>query len=191
MLWQSAKAIRGALQHDIWLVRVRTSCCEEQVQLTILVQIADRQIGNRFAGQRRPRCVARIRDPQWLAGSEHRTFKTHQRLENALHRGRGRLAGPERAVITSGEGEREVSFDAALLATGSRPRRPDWAEIDEERIITYGYPILVSEGLSGGSCDTGSRTTGSPRSTAPPCCLPLWSKTAKGSFATCSPSSCR
>jgi len=74
-------------------------------------------------------------------------------------RGRGRLAGADRAVITGPDGEHEVAFDAALLATGSRPRRPDWAEIDGERIITtreaYSLPelpehmVIVGSGVSG------------------------------------------
>jgi dihydrolipoamide dehydrogenase len=60
-------------------------------------------------------------------------------------RGRGRLTGADRAVIAAPEGDLEVIFDAALLATGSRPRRPDWAEIDEERIITSRQAYSLAE----------------------------------------------
>jgi dihydrolipoamide dehydrogenase len=73
--------------------------------------------------------------------------------------GRGRLTGPHTAVVATGDEEREIRFDAALLATGSRPRRPDWAEIDEERIITtrqaYSLPelpehiVIIGSGVTG------------------------------------------
>lgn len=50
--------------------------------------------------------------------------------------GRGRLTGTHQAVVETEEGEREVEFDAALLSTGSRPREPEWAPVDGERVLT-------------------------------------------------------
>lgn len=52
-------------------------------------------------------------------------------------RGRGRFLGPHRArVDLSDGGSRELDFDVALIATGSAPREPGWAEIDGDRIFT-------------------------------------------------------
>jgi dihydrolipoamide dehydrogenase len=73
--------------------------------------------------------------------------------------GRGRFSGTNAAVITEADGEREVHFDAALIATGSRPRQPEWAQVDEERIITtrqaYSLPelpehiVIIGSGVTG------------------------------------------
>jgi dihydrolipoamide dehydrogenase len=73
--------------------------------------------------------------------------------------GRARLTGPHQAVVDTGDGAVEVGFDRALIATGSRPRLPDWAEVDEERIITtrqaYSLPelpehiVIVGSGVTG------------------------------------------
>src|SRR5687767_5237260 len=45
-------------------------------------------------------------------------------------RGTGRLDGPEDVIVESPEGTERVQADAILLSTGSRPRVPDWAEVD-------------------------------------------------------------
>ncbi len=53
-----------------------------------------------------------------------------------LIHGEGRLKGPNEVVVDTGGGLLELDFDAVLLATGSRPRIPDWAVVDGERILT-------------------------------------------------------
>jgi dihydrolipoamide dehydrogenase len=50
--------------------------------------------------------------------------------------GRGRFVGPNLAVATVDGIERHIPFDAALVSTGSRPRVPEWADVDGERILT-------------------------------------------------------
>lgn len=50
--------------------------------------------------------------------------------------GRGRLTGPHDAMVEVSDGDRRISFDRCLLSTGSRPRVPDWATVDGERILT-------------------------------------------------------
>ncbi|MEA1903575.1 MAG: FAD-dependent oxidoreductase [Actinomycetota bacterium] len=50
--------------------------------------------------------------------------------------GTGRFTGPNEAIVTTSEGERHLSFDKAVISTGSSPRLPDWAQIDGERILT-------------------------------------------------------
>jgi dihydrolipoamide dehydrogenase len=50
--------------------------------------------------------------------------------------GSARLVGPNQVeVITDGVAE-QIEADAILVATGSRPRIPDWCEPDGERILT-------------------------------------------------------
>jgi len=50
--------------------------------------------------------------------------------------GRARFTGPHAAVVALAGGEETVEFDQALVATGSVPRVPDWAEADGERVLT-------------------------------------------------------
>ncbi len=74
--------------------------------------------------------------------------------------GKGRLAGPHRVVATSVDGaEEELEADAILLATGSRPRVPDWARPDGERVLTtrqaYPPPVLPGHLVVIGSGVTG------------------------------------
>src|SRR5262245_28294392 len=45
-------------------------------------------------------------------------------------RGTGRLTGAHEVVADTEAGEVAVEADAILLATGSRPRLPDWAQVD-------------------------------------------------------------
>ena len=60
-------------------------------------------------------------------------------------RGTGRLTGPNTVVADTEDGEVTVQADAILLSTGSRPRIPDWAEPDGDRVLTtrQAYPPKV------------------------------------------------
>jgi pyruvate/2-oxoglutarate dehydrogenase complex dihydrolipoamide dehydrogenase (E3) component len=70
-------------------------------------------------------------------------------------RGTGRLTGPHSAAVDA----EELEADAILLATGSRPRIPDWCEPDGERILTtrQAYPppampehlVVIGSGVTG------------------------------------------
>src|SRR5436190_4385227 len=53
-----------------------------------------------------------------------------------LIRGRGTLKGPHEIVAETADGLIELSADIVVLATGSRPRIPDWAVPDGDRILT-------------------------------------------------------
>ena len=74
-------------------------------------------------------------------------------------RGRGRFLGPRHAVAVADGTERMIRFDAALVSTGSRPRIPDWAEVDGDRILTtrhvYDLPsppehvVVIGSGVTG------------------------------------------
>ncbi len=53
-------------------------------------------------------------------------------------RGRGRLDGPDRVVVTDADGaESTLEADAVLLATGAAPRTLPTARPDGERILTW------------------------------------------------------
>jgi dihydrolipoamide dehydrogenase len=76
-----------------------------------------------------------------------------------LIRGTGRLAGPHTVVARTEDGEEEIEADAILLATGSRPRIPEWATLDGERVLDTrsAYPppeipehlVVIGSGVTG------------------------------------------
>jgi dihydrolipoamide dehydrogenase len=73
--------------------------------------------------------------------------------------GKARLLGPNEAVVRTPEGVEELRADYILIATGSRPRVPDFCTPDGERILTTRdcYPppdlpehlIVVGSGVTG------------------------------------------
>lgn len=78
--------------------------------------------------------------------------------------GAGRLAGPHTVVATTtgpdgSKVEEEIEADAILVSTGSRPRIPDFAEPDGERVLTTrdAYPpkelpahlVVIGSGVTG------------------------------------------
>jgi len=82
---------------------------------------------------------------------------TSQRVR--MLRGRGRLKGPHEVVADTDEGVVELEADAILLSTGSRPRIPEWAEVDGEQVLTtrHAYPppvlpehlVVIGSGVTG------------------------------------------
>jgi dihydrolipoamide dehydrogenase len=76
-----------------------------------------------------------------------------------LIQGTGRLKGPHDVVVETDGGIEELTADAILVATGSRPRIPDWAEPDGDRILTtqQAYPppelpthlVVIGSGVTG------------------------------------------
>jgi dihydrolipoamide dehydrogenase len=74
-------------------------------------------------------------------------------------RGTGRLEGPHTVVADTAEGTERIQADAVLVSTGSRPRIPDWASVDGDRILTtrHAYPpkelpehlVIVGSGVTG------------------------------------------
>jgi dihydrolipoamide dehydrogenase len=77
-----------------------------------------------------------------------------------LIQGTGRMLGAHEVEVQGATGDREVvEGDFVVLATGSRPRIPDWATVDGERILTTreAYPPKeIPEHL----CVIGSGVTG-------------------------------
>ncbi|MGH9088676.1 MAG: FAD-dependent oxidoreductase, partial [Acidimicrobiales bacterium] len=105
-----------------------------------------------------------------LAGLRQRITGIAQRLEQStesvltsqevrLVRGSGRLTGPHEVVAETPAGEETFHADAILLCTGSRPRLPDWAPVDGNRVLTTrdAYPppelpehlVVVGSGVTG------------------------------------------
>ena len=74
-------------------------------------------------------------------------------------RGTGRLSGPHTVTAVTAEGAEELEADAILIATGSRPRIPDWCEPDGDRVLTtrQAYPppvmpehlVVIGSGVTG------------------------------------------
>jgi pyruvate/2-oxoglutarate dehydrogenase complex dihydrolipoamide dehydrogenase (E3) component len=73
--------------------------------------------------------------------------------------GIGRFKGPHEVVAETVDGVEELDADAVLVCTGSRPRIPDWAEPDGERVLTtrQAYPppelpshiVVIGSGVTG------------------------------------------
>jgi NAD(P)H dehydrogenase (quinone) len=73
--------------------------------------------------------------------------------------GTAHLKGPHEVVVETPDGVRELWADAILLSTGSRPRIPDWATPDGDRILTTrdAYPpidmpshlVVIGSGVTG------------------------------------------
>ncbi|CAN5602225.1 NAD(P)H-quinone dehydrogenase [soil metagenome] len=51
-------------------------------------------------------------------------------------RGTARFTGPHTVEVVGADGAEVLEFDAALVATGSRPRLPAWCSPDGDRILT-------------------------------------------------------
>ena len=76
-----------------------------------------------------------------------------------IYRGTGRVLGPHEVCADTADGSIELTADAIVLATGSRPRIPEWAPIDHERVLTTrdAYPpaelpkhlIVIGSGVTG------------------------------------------
>jgi len=74
-------------------------------------------------------------------------------------RGRGTLTGPHTVRADTTDGPVELAADAVLLATGSRPRLPEWATVDGHRILSTrdAYPppvwprhlVVIGSGVTG------------------------------------------
>ena len=97
-----------------------------------------------------------------LAISNHLSRSTVDLLtsqEVEIIQGRGRFDSPHSAVVTTDSAEVLVEFDFALIATGSRPWEPSWAEVDGETILTsrhvYGleevpeHLLVIGSGVTG------------------------------------------
>ena len=73
--------------------------------------------------------------------------------------GTGRFKGPHEVVVETSAGLEELSADFVVIATGSRPRVPEFVTVDRERVLTTrdAYPppdipehvIVIGSGVTG------------------------------------------
>jgi dihydrolipoamide dehydrogenase len=73
--------------------------------------------------------------------------------------GVGQLKSAHEVVIETTEGVEEFEADAVLISTGSRPRVPEWATVDRQRVLTTrdAYPppelpkhlVVIGSGVTG------------------------------------------
>jgi len=76
-----------------------------------------------------------------------------------LVEGTGRFKDAHTVIADTSNGPREIEADFIVLSTGSRPRVPDWAPVDGERVLTtrHAYPppeipqhlVVVGSGVTG------------------------------------------
>ncbi len=76
-----------------------------------------------------------------------------------LLKGTGRMVGPHQVIAETADGPVEIDADVVLIATGSRPRIPEWAHVDGERMLTTrdAYPpsslpehlVVIGSGVTG------------------------------------------
>ena len=66
---------------------------------------------------------------------EHTNEKILESQGVELVRGTARLGDATTVIASTTDGERSFSADAILISTGSRPRVPTWATLDEDRIL--------------------------------------------------------
>jgi NAD(P)H dehydrogenase (quinone) len=92
----------------------------------------------------------------------HLNYQVSRLLESQgvrLIRGTGRLKSPHLVVADTGTGIEEIDADAIVISTGSRPRIPDWACPDGDRVLTtrQAYPpsrmpdhlVVIGSGVTG------------------------------------------
>jgi NAD(P)H dehydrogenase (quinone) len=129
---------------------VLTDCVPSKTLIATAELMADmegaNELGIRFEGTGTLvadllRVNARVKD---LALAQSQDIERRLTREGVrVLRGRARLDGPERVVVTpvdgssDGSGEETLEADAVLLATGASPRTLDTARPDGERILTW------------------------------------------------------
>jgi pyruvate/2-oxoglutarate dehydrogenase complex dihydrolipoamide dehydrogenase (E3) component len=99
----------------------------------------------------------RVKDIEDHINHQVRTLLSSQGVR--LIDGTGRVKGPHEVVAETPGGIEELDADAILISTGSRPRIPDWAAPDGERVLTtrQAYPppampehlVVIGSGVTG------------------------------------------
>ena len=127
------------------------------IRMQAIRNAEDLGIADHGAGVDLGRLADRIQKVTSMISARSTELLASQGIE--IVRGRGRFLGPRHAVTTVDGIERKIRFDAALISTGSRPRIPDWARVDGDRILTtrhvYDLPappehvVVIGSGVTG------------------------------------------
>jgi len=59
--------------------------------------------------------------------------------------GTGRFLSDHEVVVATAAGERRITFDKAMVSTGSAPRVPEWAPVDGKRVLTTRDAYFLDE----------------------------------------------
>lgn len=59
--------------------------------------------------------------------------------------GRGRFSSAKTAEVAANGDTSSITFDKALISTGSRPFEPDWAQVDGEKVLTTRHAYHLRE----------------------------------------------
>jgi NAD(P)H dehydrogenase (quinone) len=99
----------------------------------------------------------RVKEIEELLHSQLRGLLESQSVR--LIHGTARITAPHEIVVDTAEGQQVVEADAILVASGSRPRIPDWAHPDGDRVLTtrQAYPppkmpehlVVIGSGVTG------------------------------------------
>ncbi len=127
------------------------------IRMQAIRNAEDLGIADHGAGVDLGRLADRIQKVTSMISARSTELLASQGIE--IVRGRGRFLGPRHAVTMVDGIERKIRFDAALVSTGSRPRIPDWARVDGDRILTtrhvYDLPappehvVVIGSGVTG------------------------------------------
>ncbi|NUR07509.1 MAG: NAD(P)H-quinone dehydrogenase [Nocardioidaceae bacterium] len=126
---------------------VLTDCVPSKTLIATAELMADmeeaKELGIRFTGTTGAPVadLARVNDRvKALAQAQSSDIESRLQREGVrVVRGRGRLDGPDKVVVSPADGGAEQTFgaDAVLLATGAAPRTLATAQPDGERILTW------------------------------------------------------
>jgi dihydrolipoamide dehydrogenase len=127
------------------------------IRMQAIRNAEDLGIADHGAGVDLGRLADRIQKVTSMISARSTELLASQGIE--IVKGRGRFLGPRHAVTMVDGIERKIRFDAALVSTGSRPRIPDWARVDGDRILTtrhvYDLPappehvVVIGSGVTG------------------------------------------
>ena len=127
------------------------------IRMQAIRNAGDLGIADHGAGVELGRLADRIRTVTSMISARSTELLESQGVE--ILKGRGRFVSPNQAVAVVDGAERVFEFDAALISTGSRPRVPDWARVDGDRILTtrhvYDLPappehvVVIGSGVTG------------------------------------------
>ncbi|MDE0169375.1 MAG: FAD-dependent oxidoreductase [bacterium] len=127
------------------------------IRMQAIRNAGDLGIADHGAGVDLGRLADRIRTVTSMISARSTELLESQGVE--ILKGRGRFVSPNQAVAVVDGADRVIEFDAALISTGSRPRVPEWARVDGDRILTtrhvYDLPappehvVVIGSGVTG------------------------------------------